>query len=271
MGSRHVNQFYFNFGTNQPTGSSVPEKMGDVSGVQEMGTAGTRYSWRKIIALVLVSVGTSIIGAGVILRITRKRNNLQESLEKAGVLFVGDRNAFDEVIGWDNWINETHRCSDLIIIGKDQIKWAEESAEALSRVLLRDIDVSFIFQGEQCDDSLQKFWNEVKQKDPGGRFFEWRKRDKLKLLTNREQDGNYGYYWNGAKLIVKLYFEVERKIQAPLIVFDVRFASGKFDHADFSAGTREHVPFWEKKRMLLQAGLNIWKIQKDSKLVKLEA
>jgi len=219
---------------------------------------------------VLISVGTSIVAAGIILRITRRRDPLQESLEKAGVLFVGDRNAFDEVIGWDNWINETHRCSNLIIIGKDQIKWAELSAEAISSVLSRDIDVSFIFQGKHCDKSLQAFWDELKQKDPGGRFVEWRKREKLKLFTNGEQEGKYGYYWNGEKLVVKLYFEVENKIQAPLIVFDVSFASGEFNPTDFSAGTREHVPFWEKKRMLFQAGLNISKIHNDSRLEKLE-
>jgi hypothetical protein len=158
----------------------------------------------------------------------------------------------------------------LIIVGKDQIKWAELSAEAISRVLSRDIEVAFIFQGRKCDQSLHDFWNELKQKDPGGRFDGWRKGGRLKLLTNKEQDGNYGYYWNGEKLVVKLYFEVENKVQAPLIVFDVRFASGKFNHTDFSAGTREHIPFSEKKRMLFQAGLNIWKIRKDSKLEELQ-
>ena len=68
-GSRPVNQFYFNFGTNQPLGSSVPEKMEAVPGAQDTATAGAQYSWRKVIALVLISVGTSIIGAGIILRI----------------------------------------------------------------------------------------------------------------------------------------------------------------------------------------------------------
>jgi len=269
-GSRPVNQFYFNFGTNQPLGSSVPEKMEAVPGAQDTANAGAQYSWRKVIALVLISVGTSIIGAGIILRITRKRNSLQESLEKAGVLFVGDRNAFDEAIGWDNWINETHRCSNLIIIGKDQIKWAEESAQAISSVLSRNIDVTFIFQGTSCDESLQKFWAELEQKDTGRKFVEWRKNEKLKLCTNKGQNGDYGYYWNGEKLIVKLYFEVENKRQAPLIVFNVRFASGKFNDSDFSVGSQEHVPFSEKKKMLFQAGLNIWKIQNGSKLVKLE-
>ncbi len=186
------------------------------------------------------------------------------------MLFVGDRNAFDEAIGWDNWINETHRCSNLIIIGKDQIKWAEESAQAISSVLSRNIDVTFIFQGTSCDESLQKFWAELEQKDTGRKFVEWRKNEKLKLCTNKGQNGDYGYYWNGEKLIVKLYFEVENKRQAPLIVFNVRFASGKFNDSDFSVGSQEHVPFSEKKKMLFQAGLNIWKIQNGSKLVKLE-
>src|SRR5437867_3515738 len=68
----------------------------------------------KAIAVVFVSIGTSVIAAGIIFRVIHKKDRFHESLEKAGVLFVGDRNAFDEVIGWDNWIRETHRCSELI-------------------------------------------------------------------------------------------------------------------------------------------------------------
>jgi hypothetical protein len=89
------------------------------------------------------------------------------------------------------------------------------------------------------------------------------------LSTNKGQTGDYGYYWNGEKLVVKLYFEVANKRQAPLIVFDVTFADGKFDPADFSARSREYVPSAEKKKMLLQAGLNIGKIAQGSQLVDL--
>jgi hypothetical protein len=264
-----VNQFFFNFGTNQPISASPSDRVEALPPPSSGNGGKAKYFFYKVGALVLISVGTSIVAAGIIYRITRKRDIFQESLEKAGVLFVGDREAFDEVIGWDDWINQTHRCSNLIIIGKDQIKWAEESAEAISSVLSRNIDVTFIFQGAQSDESLRKFWTELEQKDTGGKFIQWRRNGKLQLRTNRGQNGDYGYYWNGEKLIVKLYFEVENKRQAPLIVFNVRFASGKFNHADFSVGSWEYVPFPEKKKMLLQAGLNIWKISQGSLLVEL--
>ena len=249
--------------------ASTPDKIEGLSRAGGEKNGNAKSSWYRVVSLVLISVGTSIVAAGIILRVTRKGNTFQESLEKAGVLFVGDRAAFDEVIGWDTWITETHRCSNLIIIGKDQIKWAEDSADAISGALSRGIEVMFIFQGPQCEDSLQKFWAELEQKDTGGKFVEWRKKTSLKLCTNKGQNGDYGYYWNGERLIVKLYFEVENKRQAPLIVFNVGFASGRFDQADFSVGSRGHVPYQEKKKMLLQAGLNIWKISQGSELVKL--
>jgi uncharacterized membrane protein len=267
----NINQFYFAFGTNQPPGSSPTGSDQAAAGKQPpTGPAQTRSVGQKILALILISIGTSILGAGIILKVTQARSNLQASLQNAGVVFVGDRVAFDEVIGWDNWIRDTHRCSELIIIGKDQFKWAEESAEALGALLTRGVQASFIFQGTQCNDSLQRFWNELKQKDAGGKFDRWRRDGKLLLYTNSQTDGNYGYYWNGTNLIVKLYFEVEQKIQAPLIVFDVRFAAGKFDYADFSPGTCEqYVPLWQKKRMLLQAGRNIWTIKQGATLLGL--
>jgi len=268
-GSKVTNQFILNFTTNQPISGSSSERNQDVPAAQEGTNDRLRYFLFKVGSLVLISIGTAIAAAGIVFRITQKKDIFQESLEKAGVIFVGDRAAFDEVVGWDNWIKETHRCSDLIIIGKDQIKWAEESAEAISSVLSRKIDVKFIFQGDHCDKSLQDFWTELEQNDADGKFAEWRKSGRLKLCTNKGANGDYGYYWNGERLIVKLYFEVENKRQAPLIVFNVRFASGKFDQADFSVGSRDQVPFTEKKKMLLQAGVNIWKISQGSQIVKM--
>jgi uncharacterized membrane protein len=270
LGSRVTNQFIVNFATNQPTSEISSERHLDMPLAQDETNGSVTYFLFKVGSLVFISVGTAIAAAGIIYRVTQKKDIFQECLEKAGVIFVGDRAAFDEVIGWDNWIKETHRCSDLIIIGKDQIKWAEESAEAISSVLSRNIVVTFIFQGPQCDESLRNFWNELEKNDAGQKFVSWRQSEKLRLLTNKNQNGDYGYYWNGERLIVKLYFEVENKRQAPLIVFNVRFASGKFDQADFSVGSRDHVPVSEKKKMLLQAGLNIWRISEGSELVKLQ-
>jgi uncharacterized membrane protein len=269
LGNKVTNQFILNFSTNQPVSGLSSEKNQDVPAAQEGSNSRIKYFIYKVGALVLISIGTSIAAAGIIFRVTQRKDIFQDSLEKAGVIFVGDRAAFDEVIGWDNWLKQTHRCSNLIIIGKDQIKWAEESAEAISSVLSRNIDVKFIFQGEKCNESLEKFWTELAQKDAGGKFTNWRKDQKLKLCVNTGANGDYGYYWNGERLIVKLYFEVEKKIQAPLIVFNVRFASGTFNVADFSVASRDHVPYSEKKKMLLQAGLNIWKISEGSKLVEL--
>jgi hypothetical protein len=92
LDSRVVNQFYLNFTTNQPIPTSG-------SASQESGKPVPKHSWLKLAALVLISVGASIVAAGIILRVARMNGPLQASLEKAGVLFVGDRNAFDEVIG----------------------------------------------------------------------------------------------------------------------------------------------------------------------------
>lgn len=230
---------------------------------------GKKYFWLKVFSVVLVSVGTSIAATGMIFRIAQQKDKYQQSLQKAGVLFVGDRNALDEVIGWDNWIRETHRCAELIIIGKDQAKWAEESAAALGTVLSRDIQVTFIFQGKECEQRLEKFWNQLTKQDMSGKFVEWRQKDRLKLCKNSDPDVDFGYYWNGKKLIVKIYFKVPEKREAPFIVFDVSFASGKFDDADFSVTCLDHVPSAEKKKMLVQAGMNICRIVKASELVPL--
>ncbi len=96
-----------------------------------------------------------------------------------------------------------------------------------------------------------------------------RKNDNLKLCRNDDPNPDYGYYWNGNKLVVKLYFKVPEKREAPFIVFNISFASGKFDDADFSITCLTHVPFSEKKKMLVQAGVNICKIVKTSQLVQL--
>jgi len=230
---------------------------------------GKAYFLFRVISVIFVSVGTSVIAAGIVFRVVQKRDRFHESLEKAGVLFVGDRNAFDEVIGWDNWILETHRCSELIIIGKDQIKWAEDSAAALGTVLSRGINVTFIFQGEQCDQRLDAFWRKLTEQDTSERFAQWRKNGKLKLCKKQDPNPDYGYYWNGNKLIVKLYFRVPEKREAPFIVFNTSFASGKFDDADFSITCLTHVPFSEKKKMLVQAGVNMCKIGKNAQLAQL--
>lgn len=94
-----INQFFFDFSTNQPGGTTVPDRVSS-AGPQASGNSSLQYFLYKVGALVLISVGTSIMAAGIILRITRQMSKFQDSLEKSGVLFVGDREAFDEVIGW---------------------------------------------------------------------------------------------------------------------------------------------------------------------------
>jgi hypothetical protein len=221
----------------------------------------------KFTALVLISIGTSVIASGIIFKVSQKENHFQSSLNKAGVLFVGDRNAFNEVIGWDNWITQTRRSSELIIIGKDQIKWAEESASSLGKVLNRGINITFIFQGAQWQSRLEAFWKCLTSQDVNQKFTAWRKSGKLKLCKY-DQEEEYGYYWNGEKLVVKFYF-VANKREAPFIVFDVSFAAGKFDSEDFSVASVDHIPFSDKKKMLVQAGANMCKIIAGSQLIPL--
>jgi hypothetical protein len=220
-------------------------------------------------SLVFVSVGTSIVATGIVFRVTQKKDIFQDAVQKAGVLFVGDRNAFNEVIGWDRWIVETRRCAELIIIGKDQIKWAEDSAAAIASVLARNVEVTFIFQGDQCEQRLSAFWDALKGQDTNGQFMQWRSSARLKLCKYRDEDGDYGYYWNGEKLIVKLYFDVANKRDAPFIVFNVSFAAGKFDDEDFSVASLTHIPFSDKKKMLVQVGANMCKIIRGATIVPL--
>lgn len=226
-------------------------------------------------SIILPSIGCSIVAAGIIYRISQARTKFQNSLETAAVLLVGDREAFEEVIGWDKWIDETRLGSELIFIGKDQELWADKSAAALSRALQKGIPVRFVFQGKQksgqpsptsgtasepsAEDRLTKFWEKLLCTDHSQIFKNaLGKPSGLTLQIVYDDHANYSYYWNGEKLVVKVYFGIKNKRTAPLIVFNTSFACGKFHIREFSPGSGLHyMPQPEKKQMLIQAAVNI--------------
>lgn len=184
---------------------------------------------------IFLAVGCSVLASALVVRVLKERNNLP-NVRESGVCFVGDRSYFDRAIGWDNWINQTSRGGEIIIVGKKNENWVKLSCEALIKAVDRDIPIRFVFTGssEEIEKNVVVFRDNIAK----ARLTDEQKERFSKIDLYEYPTGSdtpeFGFYWNGRSLVVKMYFQAVQNVEAPLIAFDTIYASQRFDVRDFT-------------------------------------
>jgi hypothetical protein len=193
-----------------------------------------------------LSIGCSIIASALIVRLLESREESLKNFAATGIRFVGDREYFDREIKWDKWIRSTNRAGKIIIIGKKNTKWITNSYNSLQSVLKRGIEINFLFMGtkEEIVKNYKVFYRLIKQYIPN--YNNYRELIKCYYFLTSDSFGDFGFYWNGNQLIVKLYLALVDNVEAPMIVFDTSFATPQFDILDFTQYI-DALPFSEPK------------------------
>lgn len=193
---------------------------------------------------ILIGIGGSVFASGLVVKILSRipRNPEEERLIQTGTIFIGDRLAFNEQYqpwnqkGWNAWIKQTPRGGHLIISGKEQRYWLEESWPAVRSVLQKHIETNFIFLGleEQVKQYHQHFMGRFNQKDGDQHeLTKYLKCWKYVPYESHKDVDDFGFYWNGRVLLVKMYLHDTKKENCPIIGFATPGVSPKFNIEDF--------------------------------------
>ena len=200
--------------------------------------------WLKGFGLISIGIGGSVLASGLVVNILSRipREVEGELLIQTGIVFVGDRRAFIKEYhvadqeGWDAWIRQTPRGGRLIIIGKEHRFWFGESGASIKSVLKKRIETNFVFLGdeEQVQQYHQNFM--VRFNERVGKQSESTKYLKCWKYVpdeNHKDVDDFGFYWNGCVLLVKMYLHDTRKEYCPIIGFATPGTSHKFNIEDF--------------------------------------
>lgn len=201
--------------------------------------------WLKGFGLISIGIGGSVLASGLVVNILSRipREAEGELFIQTGIAFVGDRDAFNEEYhvgnqkGWDAWIRQTPRGGHLIISGKEQRYWLEKSLPAVQSVLQKHIQTNFVFLGDE--EQVQKYRQNFMLR------FDEKVGDQPELTkhlkcwkyvpdeSHKDVD-DFGFYWNGSVLLVKMYLHDIPKEYCPIIGFKIPgTVSIKFNIEDF--------------------------------------
>lgn len=192
----------------------------------------------ELLSPIVIAIGGSVFASGLVVKILSRipRDAEEERLVQTGIIFIGDRDSFDKEYhvgnqkGWDAWIRQTPRGGHLIIIGKEHRFWIQKSWADISSVLKKGIETNFVFLGNETQviKSHISFTNNLENSPVQLKCW------KYVPDGSHEDVDDFGFYWNGRVLLVKMYLHNIDKEYCPIIGFKIPGTVGtKFNIEDF--------------------------------------